>query len=219
MPDDKVITYIEAFYQFVSKPRNIAPGRACGVSHADSFDVGGGRYDYTCRINSLLNRFNTGLRLDKGAIRSAGSRVMSPRLADELPYGGDAHLRALVTRAIEDFGSANPGKRWSGVVHLANAVERVKSILQPSDKAASARQLVSLLSPDSILDASFDAMLKAVTQISNKATVRHHELGKAEIIADGDMIDFLFYEYYNLLRFALVRLDAQILYPQAASAS
>lgn len=219
MPDDRVITYVEAFYQIVARPRDISPGWACGISHADSFDVPGGRYDYTCRVNTLLTRFGTGRRLERGEVRSAGSPVMSPRLADELPYGGDAHLHALVAKAIEDYKSAHPQKRWSAVVHLANAMERVKSKLDPSDKARSATMLVAAMSPDPTLNTSFDSMLRAITEVSNKAAVRHHEVGKAEILDDGDMIDFLFYQYYNVLRLALARLDTQRGRGQAATAS
>jgi hypothetical protein len=53
---------------------------------------------------------------------------------------------------------------------LANAVERVKMALDPSDKARSARQLVAAMSPDPTLDAPLDAMLRAVTEISNNAS-------------------------------------------------
>ncbi len=69
--------------------------------------------------------------------------------------------------------------------------------------------LVAAMSPDPILNAALNLLMKAITDISNKATVRHHEVGKAEIIEDGDMIDFMFYQYYNVIRFALARLDAQ----------
>jgi hypothetical protein len=225
MPDDRVIVYVEAFYQIVARPRNIrgtgrhAAASACGISHADSFDVPGGRYDYTCRVNSLLTRFATELRLEKGVVRSAGSPVMSPRLLDELPYGGDDHLRTLVAKAIEDYRSAHIQNRWSAVVHLANAVERVKTMLDPADKARSATMLVAVMSPEPTLNSAFDSMLRAITEVSNKATVRHHEVGKAEIFDDGDMIDFLFYQYYNVLRLALLRLDAQGRRGQATAAA
>jgi hypothetical protein len=39
-------------------------------------------------------------------------------------------------------------------------------------------------------------------------TIRHHEVGTVEISEDPDLIDFLFYSYYNLIRFALLRLYA-----------
>jgi hypothetical protein len=219
MPDERVVTYIEGFYQIVAEPREVAPGRACGISHAGFFDVAGGCSEYSVRVNALLERFATGLRLETGEVRSSGSSVMSPRLADELPYGGDEHLRKLAARAIEDFRSADSGTRWSALGHLANALERVKTTLDPSNKAMSAKMLVAAMSPDPALDGSIDTLLRAITDISNKATVRHHELGKAEITEDGDMIDFLFYQYYDVLRFALVRLDAERRRGQAAAAS
>jgi hypothetical protein len=47
-----------------------------------------------------------------------------------------------------------------------------------------------------------------MTSLSNDLTIRHHEIGTVEITDDADLIDFLFYSYYNLIRFALLRLYA-----------
>lgn len=38
MPGERVITYVEAFYQIVSKPKDIAPGQDCGISHPSRGD-------------------------------------------------------------------------------------------------------------------------------------------------------------------------------------
>ena len=209
MPDDRVITYIEAFYHIVAKPKDIAPGWSCGVTHAGSFNVPAGRYDYTCRVNALLERFGTGLWLHRGEIVTSGSASMSRRLDDDLPFGTDLHMRRLVTEAIGHFRSPDPRRRSTGVMLLAGAFERVKSVPVPGDKAASAKMLVGMMSPEPALAASLDALLRALTGISNEATVRHHELGKAEIIDDPELVEFLFFLYYNVIRLALDRLEAQ----------
>jgi hypothetical protein len=48
----------------------------------------------------------------------------------------------------------------------------------------------------------------------------HHELGKAKIIDDGDLIEFLFYHYYDVIRLGLTRLETQRIHDrQAAEAS
>lgn len=187
MPDDKVITYVEAFYQFVAKPKDMYFG-PCGVSHAASFSIPAGRYDYTCMVNKLLTRFKTGLWLHRGEIQSSGS--LSLRLTDDLPYGGDDHLRTLITDGIENFRSPDPRKRWVGVMHLANALERVKSTPnRGANKAISARMLAAMMSPEASLDDAFDSILRALTVISNQTTVRHHELdGRKASCSSGGRI-------------------------------
>jgi hypothetical protein len=68
--------------------------------------------------------------------------------------------------------------------------------------------LVSALRPEAALAEHLDALLREMTSLSNDLTIRHHEIGTVEITDDADLIDFLFYSYYNLIRFALLRLYA-----------
>ncbi len=117
MSDEQVIEYMEAFFQLVAKPTESWFHSYCGSSHPTKFDIASGRYDYTVSVNALLDRFGTGLRLQNGKIRSSGSQVMAPRLAEALPFGGDDHLRGLVTMALVDFRSPDPQKRWNALRH------------------------------------------------------------------------------------------------------
>jgi hypothetical protein len=208
MTDEQVIEYVEAFFQLVAKPTASWFHDYCGSSHPTKFDMAAGRYDYTVSVNALLDRFGTGLRLQNGKIRSSGSQVMTPRLAEVLPFGGDDHLRSLVTMALTDFRSPDPQKRWNALRHMADAYERIKSSQVPGNKKQSVAALVSALSPEAALAQHLDALLREMTSLSNNLTIRHHEIGTVEIIEDADLIDFLFYSYYNLIRFALLRLYA-----------
>jgi hypothetical protein len=157
-------------------------------------------------VNALLDRFGTGLRLQNGKIRSSGSQVMAPRLTEALPFGGDDHLRGLITMALADFRSPDPQKRWNALRNMADAYERIKSSQVPGNKKQSVAVLVSALRPDAALAEHLDALLREMTSFSNDLTIRHHEIGTVEITEDADLIDFLFYSYYNLIRFALLRL-------------
>ena len=208
MADEQVIEYVEAFFQLVAKPTESWFHDYCRSSHPMKFDMAAGRYDYTVSVNALLDRFGTGLRLQNGKIRSSGSQVMTPRLAELLPFGGDDHLRSLVTMALTDFRSPDPQKRWNALRHMADAYERIKSSQVPRNKKQSVAALVSALSPEAALAQHLDALLREMTSLSNDLTIRHHEIGTVEIIDDADLIDFLFYSYYNLIRFALLRLYA-----------
>jgi hypothetical protein len=115
IPDDRVVEYVEAFFQLAQRPTDSWFHQFCGSSHPTAFDKAGGRYDYTVSVNALLSRFETGLRLQNGKIRSSGSPVMAPRSAETLPFGNDDHLRNLVMMALSDFASAKPQKRWNAL--------------------------------------------------------------------------------------------------------
>ena len=69
--------------------------------------------------------------------------------------------------------------------------------------------LVSLMSPEPSIAAAMNSLLQALTDVSNQSTVRHHELGRAEIIDDRDLVEFLFYQYNDAIRFALTRMEAE----------
>jgi hypothetical protein len=206
VPDDRVVEYVEAFFQLVQRPTDSWFHQFCGSSHPTSFDRAGGRYDYTVSVNALLSHFETGLRLQNGKIRSSGSPILGPRLAETLPFGSDDHLRNLVTMALTDFVSANPQKRWNALRHIADAYERIKSSQVPGNKRRSVAALVGMLRPEEGLASHLDALLREMTTLSNDLTIRHHEVGTVEITQDAELIDFLFYSYYNLIRFALLRL-------------
>lgn len=208
LSDEQVIEYVEAFFQLVAKPTESWFHSYCGSSHPTQFDIAGGRYDYTVSVNALLNRFGTDLRLQNGKIRSSGSQVLAPRLTEALPFGGDDHLRSLVTMALTDFRSPDPQKRWNALRHMADAYERIKSSQLPGNKKQSVAALVNALRPEAALAEQLDALLREMTSLSNDLTIRHHEIGTVEITKDAELIDFLFYSYYNLIRFALLRLYA-----------
>jgi hypothetical protein len=76
----------------------------------------------------------------------------------------------------------------------------------PGNKRQSVAALVGVLRPEEGLASHLDALLREMTTLSNDLTIRHHEVGTVEITQDAELIDFLFYSYYNLIRFALLRL-------------
>jgi hypothetical protein len=50
--------------------------------------------------------------------------------------------------------------------------------------------------------------MRSLTTMANTYTIRHHEPDTVNITADADLVDFLFYSYYNIVRFILLRLNA-----------
>ena len=208
MQDEQVIEYVEAFFQLVAKPTESWFHDYCRSSHPTKFDTAAGRYDYTVSVNALLDRFGTGLRLQNGKIRSSGSQVMAPRLTEALPFGGDDHLRGLVTMALDRLPVRRPSEALERCGTWLMRTSASSRLQVPGNKKQSVAALVSALRPEAALAEHLDALLREMTGLSNDLTIRHHEIGTVEITEDADLIDFLFYSYYNLIRFALLRLYA-----------
>lgn len=208
LSDADIMSYVEAFFQIVSKPVDSWFHQFCMSSHPTEFDMAAGRYDYTVQVNELLARFGTGRRLRSGKVRFSGSPVLGVLLAEPLPFGGDAHLEKLVVGAIEKYQTEGATNRWEAVRGLADAFERIKTMHIPGNKKRSVAQLVRDMAPHELLAEHYDALLRGATTISNELTIRHHEHGKIEILDNPDLVEFLFYAYFNLVRYALLTHDA-----------
>jgi hypothetical protein len=139
------------------------------------------------------------------------SRLLSSRLVDSLPTD-DVHLAQLLRMAVAEFQSAEPIRRWTGLRNLADAYERIKTLSKPGrkNKAQSIAALVTTMTPDAEIGEHLNGLMKTLTDASNRYTIRHHEVGTIEIINDAELIDFLFYSYYNVVRFALLRLNGEV---------
>jgi hypothetical protein len=111
-----------------------------------------------------------------------------------------------MTPGLHEFQTSDPRRRWQGLRHLADAYERVKTLQVPENKKASTAALIGAMSPEVALGEHLDGLLRQLTTLSHGLTIRHHEVGKVDITEDPVLADFLFYSYYNVLRFALHRL-------------
>lgn len=207
MPDEDIIQYVEALFLMAAMPTKSWNHPFCGNSHPTAFDASAGRYAYTVDVNALFSRFNTGYWMQSGTVRSSGSRVLDAKLLEPLPYGDDAHLRRLVTTAITEFRSP-AGDKTASVRNLADAYERIKTTPEGANKAESTRALIAAMTPEEALHEHLDGILRTATIVSNDYTIRHHEQGKTEIADDTALLEFLFYMYFNIVRFALLRLNA-----------
>lgn len=204
-----VVPYVEGLFQIVSKPVEGWYHQFCGRTHPKKFDKGAGRYDYTVAVNRILEVLGTGYRLRSGRMVGLGSPVLSGLVAEPLPFLGDDHLRSLVEDAVHGFQTADPARRYAAVRSLADAYERVKSMLEPGNKAESVKGLIARLSPEAGLGDHLNSVFRAMTDLSNDKAIRHHEVGHEAVRDDDELIDFLFYAYYNVIRLSLRKLDGE----------
>lgn len=205
--ESDVVPYVEGFFQIASKPTDGWFHQFCGRTHPTGFDKTAGRYDYTVALNRILSALGTGYQLRSGRIIGLGSPVLSGLVAEPLPFLGDDHLRMLVEDAVRAFQTADPANRFAAVRSLADAYERVKSMLVPGKKAKSVEQLMDRLSPEAELGGHLDGLFRAMTQLSNDKAIRHHEIGHEAVRDDEDLIEFLFYAYYNVIRLSLLKIS------------
>ena len=204
LTDERIVELVEAFFTFVSKPTDSWFHQYCGSSHPTAFDSAAGRYEYTVKVNKLFEQFGAGRRLRSGEVTVSGSALLAPRLREPLPFNGDPHLERLVTTGIAKFQNTSLQDRWEGLRSLVDAYERIKSAEHPSNKRESVAALIGKLAPHERLAAPYDALFRELTALANEMTIRHHEYGRTEILSDAELIDFLFYSYYNLIRYTLL---------------
>ncbi|HUW87870.1 MAG TPA: hypothetical protein VMW30_05795 [Candidatus Paceibacterota bacterium] len=197
--------YIEGIYLIVSRPIKSWSHPFCGESHPTEFDVTAGRYDYTVAVNILFRKMAPGYSMEYGRVRVLGSSILDARLIEDLKFGGDEHLKKLITMAILDYRSTRIDDKWKGVRSLADAYERIKSDQGQSNKKQAISDLLDLMEGEFDLSEPLNAILGIATAISNTSTIRHHEVGKTEITDDRDLLDFLFHMYFNIIKFALQR--------------
>lgn len=208
LTDADICALVEFFYVYVSKPADSFYHPFCRENHPITFDARAGHYLYTVEVNQLFGRFSPQHRLQSGRITRSSSIVLDTSLHDALPYRGDNHLQGLIQGAITDFALNDIRRKLQAVQNLAHALERVKTILEPGKnrKRESVAALIQVMASSEQLQAQLDAILREMTDLSNNLAVRHHEVGTPEINNDVVLIEFLFYSYYNLIRFALLKI-------------
>lgn len=207
-PESTIVEYIEGLYQIVAKPTESWVHDYCGFTHPKEYDVTAGRYEFTIEMNRLFESFSPSHTLRFGKVVIATITFLDLRLIEDLNFGDDEHLKELVTMAILDYQSTKPHGKWKGLRSMADAFERVKSDSQEKNKKVSVESLIVLMGGEADLTEPLNQLLSAMTGFSNFATIRHHEKGKEEILADQELIVFLFHAYFNIIKFALQRMSA-----------
>jgi hypothetical protein len=198
---DQVLDILEFLYRYVAKPTGGSVCNSCGRLHPERYDVRQGRYEYTIEINRMLARFHHPYELRKGRAVRKGSDVLDAMVGAVEFRTEDHHLLKLLDSARTSFHDRSGKRKLEGLRSIVDAFERVKT-LHGGDKKTSVKAVVGQLSPVEEVQACFDEHLRKLTDLANRYTIRHHERGKTEL-DDEALIEYLFYSYYNLVRFIL----------------
>lgn len=201
LPQEQMFDFIEFFYRFISKPIESWYHQYCDSNHPKSYDKSQGRYEYTIEMNKLFERFNHPYKLQKGEIKLIGSPTLdAPLVSLELDID-DEHLKGLIEQSISKFYDRTNSEKYIGLRLIVDAFERIKT-LEGEDKKKSISKIINKLSPFEFVQKNIDTDLRKITDIANDFCIRHHEISKKPI-NDPDMIEFLFYLYFNYIRLIL----------------
>lgn len=200
---ERILDLVEFFYRHVAKPTNswFHDYSGCMDWHPTEYDARQGRYEYTIEVNKMLKRFHHPYKLQKGRIIRLGSEILDERILTVEVLTDDDHLKRLLNSAIDNFFDRTGSKKLEGLRSMVDAFERLKT-LEDMDKKKSVEKVIAKISPNSETRAYFDEHLRKMTELSNRYTIRHHEVDKV-VLADEAVIDYLFYGYYNLVRLIL----------------
>lgn len=159
--------------------------------------------------NALFRRFNQPFELVEGKVHRRGSESLErpvERIEDlVIP---DEQLRNYLLAAREAFFDARVDRRLDGLRSLWDAFERLKS-LSDQDKKKSVANLIESLAPYPSLKEPVETIVRQLTDIGNKANIRHSEQRVEILNEDGVLIEYLFFSGFALIRAALQRQEEQ----------
>lgn len=155
------------------------------------FDQTAGRKRWCTEINRILGLNGVALRLepDGRAVR-VGTVAAELTIRSPVPKSGESQLDAKIASAIEKYRDPDLDVRREALEALWDAFERVKTVLDPSDKKTSAQALVELMARDTASRTVLDDEFTALTKLGNEFQIRHHEVKRHTV--EPVMIDLLF---------------------------
>lgn len=197
---EAVFDFIEFFYRVVSIPSG---SYHSFFRHYDynSFDKDGAQKEYNTRINQYLQTCRHPYDFIDGQIKSSVSPVLDYSFKEEEFVLEDEHLSGLLHSAVEDFFDKSGSKKRKALESLVDAYERLKTV-ESHDKKASIEKTISKISTVEAVKQTLNEDMRLLTEIANEFTIRHHEMIKRQL-ADEDLIEYLFYAYYNVIRLIL----------------
>lgn len=181
------------FYQYVSKP----------ISH-DIYDEYDGKSEYTETINKMFDQFKLLFILDNGAIKELKSEVLDEAILTLDFVIPDAEVEKLIHQAIEKFYSSDADERIIAVEKIVDAYERI-STWEDTDKKKSLQKMYDkIVAGDTAKGEILKDDFTIAWNSAHEFTIRHKGTDWA-LLQDKDCVEYLFYTYFNIVRFILVK--------------
>lgn len=118
-----------------------------------------------------------------------------------IPATGDAQLDDKVAVGVRKYQDPDPAVRREALEALWDAFERVKTMIDPTDKKRAAEALIELMVTDLASRQALSDEFSALTRLGNDFQIRHHEVARHAV--EPAMIDMLFVRCLALLEAAV----------------
>lgn len=157
-------------------------------------------------VNEILGRSGTTFELTAdGTVQRTGTPAVRQVLTDLQPNTGDARLDTLIIESRTLYLSRKPDQRRLGLERLWDAFERLKTIDFPDGgKKNSATALLAHVNSTPLRDV-LETEMRALTDIGNTFTIRHHKTGISHIPDGAD--DYLYSRMASLITLLLDKSD------------
>lgn len=156
-----------------------------------TFDQAAGRERWRSEINRILERNGVALRQEPdGRVVRVGTTAAGVVTRSPVPATGDAQLDEKVTSALRKYQDPDVAVRREALEALWDAFERVKTLIDPSDKKRSAEALVELMVADAASRKAVADEFATLTRLGNDFQIRHHEVTRHPV--EPAIIDLLF---------------------------
>lgn len=194
--DETLFDVVEYVAQRLSKPLN---GRYHEFfrHHELEFDAKAGRAQFRADVNTILSRGGTVFEMDaKMQVQRVGSPEVQAALRQLRPGTGDIKLDELLEASRKLYLSRQEADRATAIEKLWDAFERLKTLDDASDKKRSVKALLSNITDTPFRDI-VEAEMIALTALGNSFQIRHHEVGKHPVPAEGQ--DYIAARMVNLI--------------------
>jgi hypothetical protein len=170
--------------------------------HHYNFDRKAGRDLWRNEINGILSRNGVSLRQESdGSVVRVGSAAAGLATRSPVPLTGNGPLDEKLATALRKYADADLVVRLEALEALWDALERVKTVIDPTDKKRSATELVERMAAAPASRDLLAAEFRAVTAIGNDFQIRHHEVSKCPV--EAVMVDLLFTRCLTLVEAAV----------------
>ena len=172
-----------------------------------TFDQAAGRERWRTEINHILNRNGVALRQEPdGRVVRVGTTAAGVVTRSPVSATGDGQLDEKISTALRKYQDPDVAVRREALEALWDAFERVKTVIDPSDKKRSAEALVELMVADPASRTAVADEFAALTRLGNDFQIRHHEVARHPV--EPAIIDLLFVRGLALIESAARALAA-----------
>ncbi len=193
-----ILDLIEFCHRSVAKPIQ-DDYHSFFVHHHLSFDRQRGQAEFREKIERILARNGLAYELqDNGQIVRLGSPILREDLQALVFQTGDTHLDALLEASRAKYFDPDPSVRRESLEKLWDAWERLKTVIDPTDKKKSITILLDKASSEPHFRERLEREAKELTDIGNNFMIRHTETGKTPI-SSNEQVDYLFQRLFALI--------------------